>query len=164
MGFYYQLLGDGFRIARTMTYDSDTVDIEAANARCGAFGGDGTFVSACEPPFPAGETVYGFVVQPGVGVEFWGPEFDLPFLSRVELGLRIAADLPVLANRDQVMVKTENGGDGRRGVRPMSCGRRAPRSNGHLLTRLVRPRRRYGAVRDRCWCGSLNDAPEYVKL
>lgn len=105
VGFYYQLLVGGFRIARTRTYESDTVDIEAENARCGTFGGDGTFVSPCEPPFPAGETAYGFVVQPGVGVEFWGPEFDLPFLSLVELGLRIAADLPVLANRDRVMVR-----------------------------------------------------------
>ena len=79
VGFYYQLLAGGFRIGRTMMYDSDTVDIDGANARCGTFGGDGAFVSPCEPPFPAGETAYGFVVQPGVGVEFWGPDFDLPF-------------------------------------------------------------------------------------
>lgn len=105
MGFYYQLLGGGFRIARTMTYESDTVDIEAANARCGTFGGVGAFVSPCAPPFPAGETAYGLVVQPGVGVELWGPEFDLPFLSLAELGIRVAADLPILANRAQVKVK-----------------------------------------------------------
>ena len=105
VGFYYQLLGGGFRIARTITYESDKVDIEAANARCGTFGGDGAFVSPCEPPFPAGETAYGFVVQPGVGVELWGPEFEVPFLSLVELGFRVAADLPVLASRDQVRAK-----------------------------------------------------------
>ena len=81
------------------------MDIETANARCGTFGGDGAFVSPCEPPFAAGETAYGFAVQPGVGVELWGPEFEVPFLSLVELGLRVAADLPVLANRAQVMVK-----------------------------------------------------------
>ena len=105
VGFYYQLLGGGFRIARTIMYESDTVDIEAANARCGTFGGDGAFVAPCEPPFPAGETAYGFVVQPSVGVELWGPEFEVRFLSVVELGFRVAADLPALANRDQVRVK-----------------------------------------------------------
>lgn len=105
VGFYYQLLAGGFRVARTVTYESDTVDIEAENARCGAFGGDGTFASACDPPFPPGETAYGFVLQPGVGVEFWGPEFDVPFISLVELGLRVAADLPILANRDHVEVR-----------------------------------------------------------
>lgn len=103
--FYYQLLAGGFRIARTMTYESDTVDIEAENARCGTFGGDGTFASACDPPFPAGETAYGFVLQPGVGVNLWGPDFDLPLLSLAELGFRIAADLPILANRDHVEVR-----------------------------------------------------------
>ena len=104
-GFYYQLLAGGFRIARTMSYESDTVDIEAANARCDTLGGDGAFVSPCDPPFPAGETAYGFVLQPGVGVEFRGPEFEVPLLSLVELGLRVAADLPILANRDHVEVK-----------------------------------------------------------
>ena len=103
--FYYQLLAGGFRIARTMTYESDTVDIEAENARCGTLGGDGTFASACDPPFPAGETAYGFVLQPGVGVNLWGPDFDLPLLSLAELGFRIAADLPILANRDHVEVR-----------------------------------------------------------
>ena len=103
--FYYQLLAGGFRIARTMTYESDTVDIEAENARCGTFGGDGTFASPCDPPFPAGETAYGFVLQPGVGVNLWGPDFDLPLLSLAELGFRIAADLPILANRDHVEVR-----------------------------------------------------------
>ena len=39
VGFYYQFLVGGFRIARTMMYESDTVDIEAENARCGTFGG-----------------------------------------------------------------------------------------------------------------------------
>ena len=103
--FYYQLLGGGFRIARTMTYESDTVDIEAENARCATFGGDGTFVSPCDPPFPAGETAYGFVLQPGFGVDFWGPDFDVPLLSLAELGFRVAADLPILANRDHVEVR-----------------------------------------------------------
>ena len=108
--FYYQLLGGGFRSARTMTYESDTVDIEAANARCGTFGGDGTFVSPCDPPFPAGATAYGFVLQPGVGVEFWGPEFDVPFISLAELGFRVATDLAILANRDHVEVRPRMAG------------------------------------------------------
>ena len=110
VNFYYQLLGGGFRIARTRTYESDTVDIEAANARCATFDGDGTFVSPCDPPFPAGETAYGFVLQPGVGVEFWGPEFDVPLISLAELGLRVAADLPILANRDHVEVRPRMAG------------------------------------------------------
>lgn len=106
VNFYYQLLGGGFRVARKMTYESDTVDVEAANARCRTFDGDGTFALPCDPPFPdEGGTSYGFVLQPGVGVEFWGPEFDVPFISLVELGFRVAADLPILANRDQVAVK-----------------------------------------------------------
>ena len=105
VGFYYQLLAGGFRIARTLTYESDTVDIEAANGRCGSFDADGNFDSLCEPPFPAGETAYGFVLQPGVGIDFWGPDFDLPFISLVELGFRIAAGLPILANRDHVEVR-----------------------------------------------------------
>ena len=103
--FYYQLLAGGFRVARRLTYESDTVDIEAENARCGAFGGDETFALPCDPPFPEGETRYGFVLQPGVGVQFWGPDFDVPFLSLVELGIRVAADLPILANRDRVEVR-----------------------------------------------------------
>ena len=105
VGFYYQLLAGGFRTARAMKYESDTVDIEAENARCGAFGGDGGFVAPCDPPFPAGKTAYGFALQPGVGVEFWGPDFDVPFISLVELGLRVAADLPILADRDHVEVR-----------------------------------------------------------
>ena len=105
VGFYYQLLAGGFRIARTMTYESDTVDIGAENARCGRFGGDGRFHLPCDPPFPAGETAYGFALQPGVGVEFWGPDFDVPFIQLVELGLRVAADLPIVANRDHVEVR-----------------------------------------------------------
>ena len=44
-------------------------------------------------------------MQPSVGVELWGPEFEVRFLSVVELGFRVAADLPALANRDQVRVK-----------------------------------------------------------
>ena len=78
--------------------------------RCGTFGGDGTFVSPCDPPFPAGETAYGFVLQPGVGVEFWGPEFDVPLISLAELGFRVAADLPILANRDHVEVRPRMAG------------------------------------------------------
>ena len=110
VGFYYQLLGGGFRSARTMTYESGTVDIEAANARCSTFDGDGRFVSPCDPPFPAGEAAYGFVLQPGVGVEFWGPEFDVPFISLAELGFRVATDLAILANRDHVEVRPRMAG------------------------------------------------------
>ena len=105
VGFYYQLLAGGFRVARTVTYESDTVDVEAENARCTTFDGSGTFALPCDPPFPEGETTYGFVLQPGVGVEFWGPDFDVPLVSRVELGFRVAADLPILADREQVAVK-----------------------------------------------------------
>ena len=105
VGFYYQLLAGAFRVARKVTYESDTVDVEAENARCRAFGGAGTFAFPCDPPFPEGETAYGFVLQPGVGVELWGPEFDVPFISLVELRFRVAADLPILANRDEVAVK-----------------------------------------------------------
>ena len=82
----------------------------AARARCRTFDGDGTFVSSCDPPFPAGETAYGFVLQPGAGVEFWGPEFDVPFISLAELGFRVAADLAILANRDHVEVKPRMAG------------------------------------------------------
>ena len=53
--FYYQLLAGGFRIARTMTYERDTVDVEAENARCGPFGDDGGFRVVCDPPVSGGE-------------------------------------------------------------------------------------------------------------
>ena len=105
VGFYYQLLAGAFRVARTTTYESDAVDVEAANARCPTFDGDGTFGLRCDPPFPAGETAYGFVMQPGVGVEIRGPGFDAPFIQFAELGFRVAADLPILANLDHVEVK-----------------------------------------------------------
>ena len=87
VNFYYQLLGGGFRIARTRTYESDTVDIEAANARCATFDGDGTFVSPCDPPSRRG--------RPPTGLCF----------SRASASNSGARSSPILANRDHVEVR-----------------------------------------------------------
>ena len=93
---YYQVLMGGGGARFRTDYDwPDSLDTETLNAECGGYI-DGELVFPCENvPYPEfDEQRFGwFVMQPTLGIEVdvwrW-------------LGLRVAADLPVLVSREFV--------------------------------------------------------------
>ena len=94
---YYQILagGSAVRFRRDNEWPA-SIDTEKANAECGAYI-DGVLFEPClRVPFPAFTEERGaaFVMQPGMGVDV-----------NVWRGftLRLAADLPILANGDNVV-------------------------------------------------------------
>ena len=96
---YYQVLAGGFAARCRRDYEwPASIDTEAANAECGGYI-DGVLVHPClNVPYPAfdEERSAGFVMQPGMGV-------DVNVWRRFTL--RLAADLPILASRDYVVLR-----------------------------------------------------------
>ena len=96
---YYQVLAGGFAARFRRDYEwPASIDTEAANAECGGYI-DGVLVHPClNVPYPAfdEERSAGFVMQPGMGV-------DVNVWQRFTL--RLAADLPILASRDYVVLR-----------------------------------------------------------
>ena len=96
---YYQVLAGGFAARFRRDYDwPASIDTEMANAECGGYA-DGVLVHPClRVPYPEfdEERRAGFVVQPGVGV-------DVNVWRRFTL--RLAADLPILASRDYIVLR-----------------------------------------------------------
>ena len=96
---YYQVLAGGFaaRFRRENEWPA-SIDTETANAECGGYA-DGVLVHPCvHVPYPEfdEERSAGFVVQPGMGV-------DVNVWRRFTL--RLAADLPILAGGDYVVLR-----------------------------------------------------------
>ena len=96
---YYQVLAGGFAARFRKDYEwPASIDTEAANAECGGYI-DGVLVHPClYVPYPEfdEERSAGFVMQPGMGV-------DVNAWRRFTL--RLAADLPILASRDYVVLR-----------------------------------------------------------
>lgn len=98
VGLYYQLLAGGFAARfRTDNEWPASIDVEAENAACGFYANDQFF--PCENlPYPAfrEERAAGVAMQPGIGL-------DVRVWRR--LTLRMAADLPILAGGDYVVLR-----------------------------------------------------------
>lgn len=96
---YYQILVGGFATRFRRDYEwPERLDTEAANAACGVYT-NGELVHPCDYPlYPEfdEERFAGFVMQPGMGI-------DVNVWRR--FGLRVAADLPILASRDYVVLR-----------------------------------------------------------
>ena len=96
---YYQVLAGGFAAHFRRDYEwPASIDTETANAECGGYV-DGVLVHPClYVPYPEfdEERSAGFVVQPGMGV-------DVNVWRRFTL--RLAADLPILAGGDYVVLR-----------------------------------------------------------
>ena len=96
---YYQVLAGGFAVRFRRDYEwPASIDTETENAECGGYV-DGVLVHPClYVPYPEfdEERSGGFVVQPGVGV-------DVNVWRRFTL--RLAADLPILAGSDYVVLR-----------------------------------------------------------
>ena len=96
---YYQVLAGGFAARFRRDYEwPASIDTAAANAECGTYF-DGELVQPClYVPYPEfdEERTAGFVVQPGLGV-------DVNVWRRFTL--RLAADLPILARGDYVVLR-----------------------------------------------------------
>ena len=96
---YYQILAGGFAFRfRSDNEWPASIDTERENAECGIHD-DGVLVVSCPyVPYPEfrEERATGFVMQPGMGVDVnvWR-----------KLTLRLAADLPILAGRDYVVLR-----------------------------------------------------------
>lgn len=98
-GLYYQLLAGGFAVRyRTDNEWPASIDVEAENAACGAYINDDLFYPCENVPYPAfrEERAAGVVVQPGVGMNV---------RVRRRLTLRMAADLPIFAGSDYVVLR-----------------------------------------------------------
>ena len=96
---YYQVLAGGFAARFRRDYEwPASIDTEAENAACGGYV-DGVLVHPClHVPYPEfdEERSAGFVMQPGVGL-------DVNVWRRFTL--RLAADLPILAGGDYVVLR-----------------------------------------------------------
>lgn len=96
---YYHVLAGGFAARFRRNYEWPTsIDTETANAECGGYV-DGVLVQPClNVPYPAFDEkrAAGFVVQPGMGL-------DVNVWRRFTL--RLAADLPILASRDYIVLR-----------------------------------------------------------
>ena len=95
---YYQVLAGGFASRFRRDYEwPASIDTEAENANCGLFAGDQLILPCLNVPYPEfdEERTVGFVMQPGMGI-------DVNVWRRFTL--RLAADLPIFANRDYVVV------------------------------------------------------------
>ena len=99
VGLYYQLLVGGFAARfRTDNEWPASIDVEAENAACGIYVNGDLFYPCENVPYPAfhEERAAGFAMQPGIGMDvrvWW------------QLTLRMAADLPILAGGDYVVLR-----------------------------------------------------------
>ena len=96
---YYQVLAGGFagRFRTDFEWPA-SIDVEAENASCGIYVGD-ELVEPCRyVPYPEfdEERATAFVMQPGMGLEVhvWRG-----------LAVRLAADVPIFAGRDYVVLR-----------------------------------------------------------
>lgn len=95
---YYQFLAGGVSARfRTDHEWPASIDTEAENAACGIYFGDVLVEPCLNVPYPEFDEEHNtaFVVQPGMGVNVnvWR-----------QLSLRLAADLPIFASRDYVVL------------------------------------------------------------